>query len=131
MLVYRIMNEKEYELLITGKKECLGGCFYGLTLPNNHRYRKGVKYLHFFKNKTAIKRYLLSTSFTENQNYYVGTFNIPFRKLFTHCAFGKYMPSGYDVDYEIETEFALPVKKFETSYLISSKKLDEFETLEK
>lgn len=131
MLVYRIMNEEEFELLTAGKKECLGGCFYGLTLPNNHRYKKGVKYLHFFKNQTAINRYLRSISFTEEGQYFVGTFNIPFRKLFTHCSYGRYMPSGYDVDYEVEKEYALPVNKFETEYLVDIKKLQDIEEFER
>ena len=126
MKVYRIMNIKEYELYKAGDLEKLGGYFYGQTLPNNHRYKQDVKYLHFFKNKHAIDRYFRSIEFTKDNNYVLGTFNIPFNKLVLHCAQGKYMPAGFDCDYEVELEFAVPVESLKPEYLIDCEPIKQY-----
>ena len=131
MKVYRIMHEKEYELLKAGDIENLGGYFYGLTLPNNHHYKKDVKYLHFFKNKTALDKYFRSTSFKKEGNFVMGTFSIPFRKLFLHSSYGKYLPSGYDFDYETEKEYALPIGDFKIEYFVSAEPINNEEEIEK
>jgi hypothetical protein len=51
MIVYRYLSEKELNLIMQGKIDNLGSYYTkeGFKKVNTHKYKSGVKYLHFFK----------------------------------------------------------------------------------
>ena len=84
---------------------------------NNHKYVKGVKYLHFFKDKKDLERMQLVYR-KHIRPFYFCEFEIPKRTLFFHAGIGYYSPTGYDLDYVAAREFALPTSKFKKEYLV-------------
>ena len=96
MLVYRYLHETELNNILSGKTGNLGVEYgkYENKENNTHKYRSGVSYMHFFKNKDSM----LMTSFLYRNldgNFYFCTFDIPFQVLALHGGKGFYPASGY------------------------------------
>ncbi len=125
MKVYRYLSEYELFALLANDKAKLGASFLDGYTPNNHRYKKNEKYLHFFLNKDSIAnmKKLRKDSISD---YYIATFNIPIFTLIRFRGKGIYEDpkGGYDNDTNFLIEFAIPVTHFNTSSLISYE-LDE------
>lgn len=117
MKVYRLLSQEEFNLIKNGEKEKLGRIFYGDKLTNSHKYKEGVKYLHFYKHKEDIK-YIKEIRFQENakEDFYICEFDIPVIKLIGHKGKGKYR----DLDYgfiERVTEYAIDARDFDVNWL--------------
>ena len=120
MKVYRYLPEKELNQILSGDKNV--GSFFEHqkdSISNTHHYKKGEKYLHFFKNKNniaKIKQYYK----TVNVNWYICEFDIPIKHLFTHFGIGYYDEwFGYDQIIHKVIEYAVPAKEFNPSWLKS------------
>lgn len=114
--VFRYVTETELWFM-QNEPEKLGNCFSGKN-SNTFIYKKGRKYLHFFKNKNSIKLVKGLYKRKINQKFYICTFEIPFSKLIFHCGMGYYFGSGFE-DYNRAIEFAIPAEQFEKSWLVS------------
>ena len=53
MKVYRYVTEKELNYIIKGEFNKIGKEYYKSPF-NTHKYKSGVKYIHFLKNKEDI-----------------------------------------------------------------------------
>ncbi|MBE7075260.1 MAG: hypothetical protein E7376_04710 [Clostridiales bacterium] len=116
MLVYRRLSKSEFLNIKTGLKCHLGTECSKSKLANNHKYKKGVKYLHFFKNKGDV--YRIRQYQTKPVPYYICTFNIP-NKILEKCkGRGKYDAGGYDYATTWVTEYAINVDDFDCNWLI-------------
>lgn len=120
MKVYRYLSENELKSILTDDLSNVGYEYANnlkLQQSNTHRYKKGIKYLHFFKSKADCVR--IKAIHNNKTNFYIAEFNIPFATLAKHIGYGIYSTTGYDVDYDEVTEFAIPTHKLKSSYLIS------------
>lgn len=115
-LVYRYVSQKELSFFENGETENLGNYFYGKGLANNHKYRPGEKYIHFFKDQN-IPTHVLS-SLTKGEKY-LCKFEIESDLLKKYEGTGTYEPSGYD-DYTYIKEYALPASKYESEMFIGA-----------
>ncbi|MBE7076504.1 MAG: hypothetical protein E7374_01265 [Clostridiales bacterium] len=120
MKVYRYLTREELEFIISGRLEEIGREYSIANFHeiNTHKYKDGIRYLHFFWNKDSIK---LAQDLHKYDpfTYYICTFNIPSHLLIRFRGKGFYASSGYEFDREIAVEFAIPVEKFKTEFLKS------------
>lgn len=123
MIVYRYLCEQEYKDLVGGHLEKIGGVYAGKGVSNTFNYKRNERYLHFFKNKTAIEemKWLYRN---DGKDYYTCSFDVPFLTLLKSMGKGFYKSTGYDIDYTEIREFAVPVKDFNPKFLIDAQ-LDE------
>lgn len=119
MLVYRYVSEYELRNILQNNVENLGFEYNGsYGLSNNHKYKKGVKYLHFFKHKSAINFIRLYHT-KENCRHFVCTFDIPYLLLFKGMGKGRYELSGMDYLTTTEREYIVPANEFKKEWLKS------------
>lgn len=119
MKVYRYLCEEEYNNIINSNLDKLGHNYHGKGLSNTFNYKDGERYLHFFKDKKAIKE-IRKIYRNDGKDYYTCTFNIPLLTLLKGMGKGYYETSGYDTFYQTEREFILNVKDFKPEYLIDA-----------
>lgn len=120
MNVYRYVTDKELQMILNGETKELGTDFSDGIYSNSHNYKHKVKYLHFFLNKKAID-HIKQLYKDSASDFYIATFDIPVFTLLRHAGNGVYLPltGGYDYSTEKRIEFAVPVRKFKTSSLVS------------
>lgn len=124
MKVFRYMTQAELNNILLGNYEKIGSCIVRDKnfISNTHKYQKGVKYLHFFKNRKNIER-IKEYYRSRTCDCYICEFNIPLSKLIFHSGLGYYNEGkGYDMYITSVVEFALPVEDFDKSYLVSYQK---------
>lgn len=127
MKVYRFLLEDELNKIINNETSRLGSVYNAKkpkNLYNTFRYKQGVKYLHFFKNKkdcVLAKRIHINNP----QKAYICTFDIPAFFLLIHSGTGYYPPHGYDLDHESVREFAIESSTFNTKWLVSSEPYEQ------
>lgn len=121
MKVYRYLSESELNLIRSGG-ENLGNTFdrKNYKRQNNHRYRKGVKYIHFYKQLESMEH--IRREYIKDQNqgmrYYFCSFNVPATILALHRGKGHYDGRGYDeVGAITSVEYAIPADKFDPAWL--------------
>jgi len=122
MKVYRFLFEDELKKILNKETTKIGSVYNAKKskiLYNTFRYKEGVKYLHFFKDKKdcVLARNLHSDN---TQKAYICTFDIPTIFLLVHSGTGYYPPHGYDMDYESVREFAIKSSSFNTKWLVAS-----------
>ena len=129
MKVYRFMCWDELDKILHDKVSELGAYFESARVSNNHKYKSGEKYMHFFLNKNAYKHLVR----TKKENHYLCVFDIPLGVLLTHAGKGVYRSNivddrGYDSlgSFRNRIEFAIESSVFKSSWLKSYKKI-EFE----
>ena len=83
------------------------------------RYKKGEKYLHFFKEKKSMQE-IKKIKNNDDKNYYYCTFDIPIHILLKGIGTGYYESSGYDVMYKELREFIINVKEFNPKWFIDA-----------
>ncbi len=124
MLVYRYLSENELNNIKAGKVENIGKImnteYIRQNKLNTHHYRADTKYLHFFRNKDDI-RLIKPEYYGIKCPFYYCTFDIPRAVLFFARGYGRYIPSGYDVDYYTVREYAIPTTAFDPKWLVSAK----------
>lgn len=119
MLVYRYMKQSELNHIINGEFDQVGAKYDGeYSASNNHKYVKGVKYLHFFKNKDSVQ-YITKYHARSNCVYYIAVFDIPYSILFAGKGRGKYEVDGMDYLTITQREYIVPVEKMKVEYLKS------------
>lgn len=123
MLVYRLMSKKELDLFLSGDMNSIGKPFPKGKLSNNHRYKKGVKYVHMFRNLKDVDfiRYNRDEEFE-----YMVTFDIPMITLMVSSGRGLY--SGIkkgEFKQKHVREYAIESKRIKPEYFVEYKKLDE------
>lgn len=118
MKVYRYLSKTELNNILNGNIDKLGNEFSHSKIArmNTHKYKKGEKYLHFFKDKESITN-IRKLHKNSNADFYICTFEIPKLTLFFGAGKGFYAPCGYDLDFNYETEFAIKTKHFNPKWL--------------
>ena len=125
MKVYRYLSEEELNLIKQGNVQGLGREFdkKDYKRQNNHRYKSGVKYMHFYKNKESIEhiRREYFQLLMQGHKFYFCSFDIPGVVLIKHRGKGHYDGSGYDTMGGVDSvEYAIPVEDFSPSWLRQS-----------
>lgn len=140
MKVYRYLSQTELDNFLSGNIADVGSTYdnqENYKRINNHRYKEGVKYLHFFKNKEDCRRVRFNSegNFAE---FYVAEFDVPITVLALHMGSGRYNASGYFTDIESVREFAVPTSKIKARYLLNFERdeahhnvIEEIESLSK
>ena len=126
MKVYRYLSEEELKFIQSGEVDKIGSFYVNdenFKRINTHKYKKGVKYLHFFFKKEDIKR-VQNLDFRKMSNYYICEFNIPFLALLPYIGKGHYDSRGYKTDLDSVYEIAMPATKMKQKYL-KSYEIDE------
>ena len=123
MKLYRYLSKEELENLLAGKIEQIGHFYEAKNYKrvNTHKYKKGIKYLHFYFDEKEISR-IKDADFHKSANYYICEFEIPFYVIFPHIGVGRYDGVGYEVPLDSVFEVALPAQKMKVKYLKDYKK---------
>lgn len=117
MLVYRYLSLEELNKITSGQNEDIGSKFHR-TPFNNHRYSKS-HYLHFFKDLSGLLDIRVLYRDYDNEFYFC-SFDIPRTKLLFHRGIGYYEPHNYDTDTTNQVEYAIPISKFDPSWLVNT-----------
>ena len=114
------MSEEHLNLILSGSTEGLGHYYdrKHFKRQNSHHYRKGKKYLHFFKDKSSMEliRRERQKLNIHGRKYYFCSFNIPDVILFFHRGTGHY-DGNYDTPIIDVTEYAIPVDMVNPEWL--------------
>ena len=129
MKVYRFMSEDELKMYFNGKCAEIGSIFSHYTGKrfNNFKYKKGMKYVHFFKRLKdvyRIKHEMCEQELKSNKRYFIGCFDIP-KTLLSYCkGKGRYVITKDDnTKSEIYVqEYAVPASCMEEEYLVYFKR---------
>ena len=119
MRVYRLLGEEELELMLQQKTDALGS-YFAKSKGNTHRYKRRERYIHFFFHREDceyMRKIQQQTSVCE-QNY-IAEFNIPLKRIIGHIGRGFYESrhGGYDYDYDVCYELAIPTSIFRSEWL--------------
>ncbi|MBE5735428.1 MAG: hypothetical protein E7361_03185 [Clostridiales bacterium] len=123
MKLYRYMTESELNAFNLNDLTNVGSVFdktTGHKYANTHCYEEGVKYLHFFKNKSDIK-FMRSMYKEVEKEFYICEFDVPVLTALKYRGKGIYDMGGYDTDRVYATEYAIPVFKLKPEYLVAHK----------
>lgn len=123
MKVYRYLNDRELRAILCDFKDHIGSYFnHGDKLANTHKYQINTRYLHFFKNKSAIE-YIKQYHKNDNRDFYICTFDIPKEILAKGLGKGTYETKGGDDQVlTTEKEFIVKVDDFDCEWLVEYKK---------
>ena len=123
MKLYRYLSEKELQHIMTNEIDKIGSFYDSNEYKdiNTHKYKKGVKYLHFYFDKKEISK-VRSLALQGRSVCYICEFEIPFYKIFNHIGIGKYYGNGYNGTNDKVYEVALPAHKMKREYLTSHEK---------
>lgn len=126
MKVYRYLSQVELDYILEGNIELIGTEYDNDIFKdiNSHRYKKGVKYLHFYKNKKDIRHIQRMNKATTRLDYYICEFDIPLLVIMQGWGYGKYNSYRRSVPFEQVVEFKMPATKLKPDYL-KSYTLDE------
>lgn len=120
MKVYRYLSEDELNAIKSGQLDKIGNEFNRefFKKTNTHKYKAGVKYLHFFKSKKDVK-YIKEYYRNYKGKFYTCEFDIPVKVLKKGIGFAKYTTgTGYDIYNVKKLEFIVPVCEFKKEWLI-------------
>ena len=115
------MSEEELNLIRQGNIDGLGNQFNKkvYTRQNNHRYRKGKKYIHFYKDKSSlelIRREIIKGDNAKKSNHYFCSFNVPDIILWLYRGKGHY-DGNLDTPTIDVIEYAIPTTIFRPEWL--------------
>lgn len=119
MKVYRYLGARELGEILKGDNSNIGKPFSRnfFRRSNSHRYKQGIRYLHFFQNKKDISRIKIEHR-DINIDFYICEFDIP--KKMMKKGVGRYDCSrGYEQFVEKAREYILPAQDFDCSWLQS------------
>ena len=121
-LVYRIVSKREKEAIANNDLSQLGLEWHNLDSGNTHKYKKGLKYIHFIDKKSDVLA--LYHELGKNKEYFC-TYSIPIKILQKHTGKGFYITKGYE-QYRTVKEYAIPSEEFNSDWLISTTPISEF-----
>lgn len=136
MIVYRYLGSEELQDFLHKDIHNVGATYKPRVPQNTHKYKTGVRYLHFFKNLRDFPT--IQKILGKPGGRFLCKFDIPLRKLITTKGTGYYTDyfSGYDYGCTKIKEFAVETSKIQSDYLIDfifdetcSLTLDEVKTI--
>ena len=120
MLVYRICNQEEKDILLSRKSfDNIGKLCSIDNKKNTHNYKYGKKYIHFFKDIDSI--FYLKTT----KNHYICTYDIYDELLINYKAVGFYLDRMFLRKIDSVIEYALESDLIHFDYLCSIDRIDE------
>ena len=131
MVVYRYLSKRELDAFTEGDMSKVGAEYFETekSISNTHKYKEGVKYLHFFQSLKDLKH--IEKVRDRNKEHFVAQFDIPILTLLSCAGKGYYPASGYDLDCEVVREYAIPVENIRPSFLEGYVSANEFNTGDK
>lgn len=125
MIVYRLLCEEELETILQQRTEFIGSHFARRN-GNTHKYKRNERYMHFFfkrENCEYVRKIQLKDS--DGEQNFIAKFNIPLKRIIGHIGKGFYESKrgGYDIDYDVCYELALPVSVFRPEWLKGYEKI--------
>lgn len=119
MKAYRYLREEELNSILAGDVENIGREYDAkkFSKVNSHKYKQGVKYLHFFRNRKGIK-HIQDLHKTDFSDYYICEFEIPMLVMMRYLGYGIYETGGYKYYNEKFAEFAIPSSEIKPEYLV-------------
>ncbi len=121
MKVYRYLSQDELNKILSNNISLIGTDYSAnekYSRVNNHRYKSGTKYLHFFKHKDDCKRVEFINE-GKDIDFYIAEFDIPITTLIQYIGYGKYDKLNHNGNVEKVIEFAIPTSKFKPKYIRS------------
>ncbi len=125
MKVYRYLGARELGEILAGNTNTIGKTFSRKFFrhSNSHRYKDGVRYLHFFQNKKDIEKIKLEHHDACGK-FYVCMFDIP--KKLMKKGIGRYANQrGYEHFIEKAKEYILPAKDLNCTFLCSYQEIEK------
>ena len=116
MKVYRYLRENELNSFLNSDMDNIGSEYSQGSVSNTHKYKEGVKYLHFFARIEDLQS-IRDLKRKSQDDFYVCRFDIPFLTLLTNKGKGYYECSGYDVPYNVIKEYAIPTDMLKPEHL--------------
>ena len=120
--VFRLISEREKQAIEMHDISKLG-CFYKKSICNNHKYKKNIKYIHFFDNKNDAR--LLHNELGSSKAY-LCTCAIPINILKKYLGKGYYTMRGYYDTIDTIKEYAIPTSDFDFEWIKSITPIKDF-----
>lgn len=130
MKVYRYLGARELGEILAGNNNEIGSFFSRKVFrwSNSHRYKKDVKYLHFFQKKEDIEKIKMLRQKID-ADFYVCEFDIP--KKMMKKGIGRYNNArGYEHYVEKAVEYIVPSQEFDCGWLQGSELDQDHKTTE-
>ena len=122
MKVYRYLSEDELRAILSGNTQNIGSYYNNKDFKevNTHKYKDGVRYLHFFKDTRFIHQisYLHQN---DKRKYFICQFDIPLKYLIFNIGIGRYETRGYENYCQSVIEFKMDAKNFNPKWLVTYK----------
>ena len=114
-IVYRFLSKREFECWQKEDKCDISSPCRIDELPagNNHKYVKGVRYVHFFD---SLQDAPIVIQVVDMENDHLCKFAIDINTLEEHEGYGKYLDDNFDC-VEVK-EYAVPLDEIENNSLI-------------
>lgn len=125
--VYRFVSEREKKAIEENDLESIGSTWETDRRRNTHKYKEGVRYVHFVDGKKdALDVY----HELRRSKKYLCTYDIPTDILKRYSGKGFYPPHGYNVSHTEIKEYAIPSSEYnpewlQTMVLVDDKVKDE------
>lgn len=120
--VYRFVSERERKAIEDGDISGIGTTWEKNSGRSTHKYKKGVRYVHFLDNKKdAIDVY----NELKRTKRYLCTYSIPTSVLKKYAGKGFYPPHGYNISFTEIKEYAIPSEEYNPDWLQSMILVDE------
>lgn len=118
MIVYRYLGSEELQDFLHKDMHKVGSTYKEKVPQNTHKYKNGVRYLHFFKHLRDFPT--IQKVLGKPEGRFLCKFDIPLRMLITSKGTGYYVDyfSGYDYGCEKIKEFAVETSKIQPDYLV-------------
>lgn len=112
--VYRFLSQKEFDCWLAGDKSGISSPCHLNELPsgNMHKYKEGVKYVHFFENILDAPTIL---QIMDMDSDHLCKFKIDIEVLENYQGYGKYI--DMDGEFALLTEYAIPLDEVDPSSL--------------
>lgn len=120
--VYRFVSERERAAIEAGDLSGIGTTWEKNGNRSTHKYKKGVRYVHFLDSKKdAIDVY----NELKRTKRYLCTYSIPSSILKKYAGKGYYPPHGYEISFTEIKEYAIPAEEYNPDWLKSMVPFDD------
>ena len=112
--VYRFVSEREKRAIEACDISGIGSTWEQDSRRNTHKYKEGVRYVHFVANKHDTQDVYREL---KRSKCYLCTYRIPNSILKKYAGKGFYPPHGYDNSYTEIKEYAIPSEQYNPEWL--------------
>ena len=118
MVIYRYLSNEEIKGILYRAKVQLGQIPTAVQMASSKKYKKGEKYLHFFRDLKDLS--IVQSLDNSPQGKFIGKFDIPMRFLLAGVGVGQY--TGTPIEgtdkFVVMKEFAMELKYLKSQHLV-------------